>query len=122
MAPKALVGATDVTRADQLKRLVDVTVRSYGRIDVMINNAGLMPDSPLERLKIDDWDRMIDVNTSRVCSPASPLARLAASGRPRIIRRRLHSFGAISQQVAQRPVRRARRHMLTWTTTQQPEI
>jgi hypothetical protein len=42
-----------------------------------------MPDSPLERLKIDDRDRMIDVNTSRVCSPVSPLARLAASGRPR---------------------------------------
>jgi len=35
----------------------------YGRIDVMINNAGLIPHSPLERLKIDDWNRTIDVNT-----------------------------------------------------------
>src|ERR1700710_3021134 len=34
----------------------------FGRIDVMINNAGLMPLSPLDRLKIEDWDRMIDVN------------------------------------------------------------
>ena len=41
-------------------------MRNYGRIDVMINNAGLMPSSPLERLKIDDWDRMIDVNIKGV--------------------------------------------------------
>jgi len=33
-----------------------------GRIDVMLNNAGLMPHSPPERLKIDDWNRTIDVN------------------------------------------------------------
>ncbi|HXD40607.1 MAG TPA: SDR family oxidoreductase, partial [Ramlibacter sp.] len=38
----------------------------YGRIDVMINNAGLMPHSPLERLKIDDWNRTIDVNIKGV--------------------------------------------------------
>jgi NADP-dependent 3-hydroxy acid dehydrogenase YdfG len=46
--------------------LVDAAVQTYGRIDVMINNAGLMPHSPLERLKIDDWDRMIDVNIKGV--------------------------------------------------------
>ena len=49
-----------------MKRLVDAAVQTYGRIDVMINNAGLMPHSPLERLKIDDWDRMIDVNIKGV--------------------------------------------------------
>ena len=53
-------------RADEMKRLVDAAVQQYGRIDVMINNAGLMPHSPLERLKIDDWDRMIDVNIKGV--------------------------------------------------------
>jgi NADP-dependent 3-hydroxy acid dehydrogenase YdfG len=59
---KVLAIATDVTDYDQVKRLVDAAVRAYGRIDVMINNAGLMLHSPLERLKIDDWDQMIDVN------------------------------------------------------------
>jgi NADP-dependent 3-hydroxy acid dehydrogenase YdfG len=46
--------------------LVDAAVQTYGRIDVMINNAGLMPQSPLERLKIDEWNRMIDVNIKGV--------------------------------------------------------
>jgi len=59
---KALAVGTDVTHCDQVKRLVDAAVQIHGRIDVMINNAGLMPQSPLERLKTDEWDRMIDVN------------------------------------------------------------
>jgi len=63
---KALAVTTDVTDCDQVKRLVDTAVQTYGRIDVMINNAGLMPNSPLERLKIDDWNRMIDVNIKGV--------------------------------------------------------
>jgi NADP-dependent 3-hydroxy acid dehydrogenase YdfG len=63
---KALAIATDVTDYDQVKKLVDAAVQTYGRVDVIINNAGLMPSSPLERLKIDDWNRMIDVNIKGV--------------------------------------------------------
>jgi len=63
---KALAVATDVTHYDKVKRLVDTSVQNYGRIDVMINNAGLMPQSPLERLKIDEWNRLIDVNIKGV--------------------------------------------------------
>jgi NADP-dependent 3-hydroxy acid dehydrogenase YdfG len=63
---KALALATDVTHPEQVKALVDAAVETFGRIDVMINNAGLMPHSLLERLKIDDWNRMIDVNIKGV--------------------------------------------------------
>jgi NADP-dependent 3-hydroxy acid dehydrogenase YdfG len=63
---KALAVATDVTDRDQVRALVDAAVQAYGRVDVMINNAGLMPHSLLERLKVDEWDRMIDVNIKGV--------------------------------------------------------
>ncbi len=62
----ALAVQTDVTDRAQVQRLVDAAIARFGRIDVMINNAGLMPHSPLERLKVDDWDRMIDVNLKGV--------------------------------------------------------
>jgi len=63
---KALAVETDVARREQVKRLVDAAIQTYGRIDVMINNAGLMPQSLLENLKVDEWDRMIDVNIKGV--------------------------------------------------------
>lgn len=63
---RALAVRTDVTDRAQVQRLVDSAVGSFGRVDVMINNAGIMPSSPLERLKVDDWDRMIDVNVKGV--------------------------------------------------------
>jgi NADP-dependent 3-hydroxy acid dehydrogenase YdfG len=63
---KALVVATDVTDRDQVKRLVDAAVEAFGRIDVMIKNAGLMQQSPLDRLKLGEWDNMIDINIKGV--------------------------------------------------------
>jgi len=63
---KALAVETDVSNCDAVKKLVDTAVQTCGRIDVMINNAGLMPQAPLELLKVHEWDRMIDVNIKGV--------------------------------------------------------
>jgi NADP-dependent 3-hydroxy acid dehydrogenase YdfG len=57
---------TDVTDRAQVRRLVDHAVARHGRIDAILNNAGIMPHSLLERGKVEDWDRMIDVNIKGV--------------------------------------------------------
>lgn len=59
---KALSVATDVTSPKDMESLAAVAMDNFGRIDVLINNAGVMPLSPIERLKIDEWNQMIDVN------------------------------------------------------------
>jgi len=63
---KAIAINTDVTKVGQVKALVDNSVKAFGRIDVLINNAGLMPQSTLDRYRIDEWDKMIDVNIKGV--------------------------------------------------------
>jgi len=62
----AMAVQTDVTDLTQVERLVQAAKEHFGRIDVLINNAGIMPRAPLERLTVDDWDRMIDVNIKGV--------------------------------------------------------
>lgn len=57
---------TDVSDRTQVEALAKATQESYGSIDVLINNAGLMPLSPLDSLKIEEWDKMIDINIKGV--------------------------------------------------------
>jgi NADP-dependent 3-hydroxy acid dehydrogenase YdfG len=58
--------ATDVTDMVQVQALADFALKNFGRIDVLVNNAGIMPLAPLSKLKVDEWSRMIDVNIKGV--------------------------------------------------------
>ena len=55
-----------MTEREQVKAWSIALSQSHGRIDVIINNAGLMPSSRSNACKIDEWDRMIDVNIKGV--------------------------------------------------------
>lgn len=78
--------ALDVTRAEDLQAFADAALALYGRIDVIINNAGVMPLSPLAALKVDEWDRMIDVNIRGVLHGiAAVLPTMQAQGNGQII-------------------------------------
>lgn len=57
---------TDVTDPAQVQALVARAIDTYGRIDVLLNNAGVMPLSPLEMLRLDEWEQTIDVNIKGV--------------------------------------------------------
>lgn len=62
----AYVMATDVTRADQIQAMVDTTLEQFGRIDVLVNNAGIMLQRPLLELSEDDWHHVLDTNLTSV--------------------------------------------------------
>lgn len=63
---EAIYRVTDVTDRAQVEALAQSAKETFGRIDVLINNAGLMPLSPLDKLMVDDWEKMVDVNIKGV--------------------------------------------------------
>lgn len=63
---EATFNTMDVTSLESVKDLVDLAVQTYGKLDVIINNAGLMSIAPLQELKVDEWNRMIDINIKGV--------------------------------------------------------
>ncbi|GAK48259.1 short-chain dehydrogenase/reductase SDR [Secundilactobacillus oryzae JCM 18671] len=80
---QAVYHVTDVTKREEVADLAKFAVDTYGKIDVWMNNAGLMPQSTLDRYKIDEWDRMIDVNIKGVLygiAAALPYMREQKSG------------------------------------------
>ncbi|MEI7032836.1 SDR family oxidoreductase [Streptomyces pratensis] len=73
----------DVTEAEQARTFVEASHRRHGRVDVLVNNAGVMPLSKLEALRINEWNRMIDVNLRGVLhgiAAALPVMRAQGHG------------------------------------------
>ena len=63
---RAVALETDVTNPAACKAAAEALIEQFGRIDVLVNNAGLMPISDMDNLKVDEWQRMVDVNMSGV--------------------------------------------------------
>lgn len=61
-----VVRKTDVTSREQMMELAEFTIEEFGQIDVLFNNAGLMPLSFMKNTKVDEWDKMVDVNIKGV--------------------------------------------------------
>ena len=74
------INQIDVTKREECAKLANTAIDKYGKIDVLINNAGLMPLSFVKNLKIDEWDRMVDVNIKGVLySTASVLPHMISN-------------------------------------------
>jgi NADP-dependent 3-hydroxy acid dehydrogenase YdfG len=63
---KAIAFAVDVTKRSEVEALIKGAVDSFGRVDVIVNDAGIMPIAPIQALKVEEWDRQIDVNIKGV--------------------------------------------------------
>ncbi len=73
----------DVTRREDAEAFVQEAVAQFGRLDVIVNNAGVMPLSPVADLKVEEWDRMVDVNLKGVLhgvAAALPVFQAQGSG------------------------------------------
>lgn len=85
----------DVTSADDTAAFARFALDVFGRIDVLVNNAGVMPLSPLNALKVDEWNRMIDVNVRGVLHGiAAVLPTMEAQEQGQIIN--ISSIGGLS--------------------------
>ena len=63
---QAAIAQTDVTQAGDVKNLIDTALAVFGKVDVLVNNAGLMAIAPIDALKVEEWERMIDINIKGV--------------------------------------------------------
>jgi NADP-dependent 3-hydroxy acid dehydrogenase YdfG len=91
----ARVRSLDVTNFKDMQAFVDFAKAEFGRVDVIVNNAGVMPLSPLSSLKIDEWNQMIDVNIRGVLHGiAAVLPGMEAQGSGQVIN--ISSIGGLA--------------------------
>ena len=62
LGQEALVIKADVSKEDEVKNLVGQTIKHFGKVDILVNNAGMYPHTPIEEIKVEDWDRLFAIN------------------------------------------------------------
>lgn len=78
--------AVDVTKRDEVQAFADFAREAFGPVDVIVNNSGVMPLAPIAAMKVDEWERMIDVNIRGVLyGVAAVLPEMKARGKGQII-------------------------------------
>src|SRR5512132_4603932 len=80
---KALAVTVNATKREQVDALIQAALKAYGKVDVLVNNAGIMPIAMLAALKVDEWEKMIDINIKGVLygiAAALPVFTKAKSG------------------------------------------
>jgi NADP-dependent 3-hydroxy acid dehydrogenase YdfG len=91
---EVLTCSLDVTNRADVSAFAEAARKRFGRVDVIVNNAGLMPLSPMASLKVDEWDRMVDVNIKGVLyGIAAVLPEMTSRGSGHIIN--IASIGAL---------------------------
>ncbi|MGF1553701.1 MAG: SDR family oxidoreductase [Paracoccaceae bacterium] len=84
----------DVTDRDDVRAFADAARAEWGGVDAIVNNAGVMPLSPMAAMKLDEWDRMVDVNVKGVLHGiAAVLPEMRTAGRGHIVT--IGSIGAL---------------------------
>ncbi|NTU29767.1 SDR family oxidoreductase [Brevibacillus sp. HB1.1] len=58
---RAITSVVDVTKSEDTKKLIEKTVQAYGRVDILINNAGIVRDMKITDMHEDDWNQVLDV-------------------------------------------------------------
>lgn len=92
---EAMTRRLDVTDRDDVAAFADAARQAWGRVDVIVNNAGVMPLSLMASMKVDEWDRMVDVNIKGVLyGIAAVLPQMTARGSGHVVN--VASIGALS--------------------------
>lgn len=73
-----LIQQADVTNNDEVKKVVDLAMDTYGKIDVLYNNAGIMPTAPLIEGRRDEWQKMLDINVMGVLNGIAAVVPIMA--------------------------------------------